>query len=109
MSEVESPVGEIAVPRDMLPKVMCALYDYARPVGLGRLHANAAPPTEAVFDEDITVNLLGHKRYSPDYINGRPIPITWQDGVLKHLWLYDRDHGGPGTAFRIVSKVLATR
>jgi hypothetical protein len=88
--------------------VLAALYNRARPQGLGLLHF-----TPDLMDEAEAASLLREQRRF-DYLKGRVMKIGFfdperqendrnQPGKLVGEWLYDRDNG-PGA----LAGVLAT-
>lgn len=96
-----------------LPRLFAALYDAARPLGLGRLHYTPAAMTEAeaaALIAEHTHNYAGEVLVSFDYVRGRPLKFafvtrgerTW----LVRPGLYDRDQGA-GLCARVVASVRA--
>ena len=79
-------------------KVLMALYDAAKPQGLGFLHFSVEPMTE----ED-AATLLGKDTYF-DYVNGRvmKVDLTYDNHFDERL--YDRDNG-EGAAAKAVERV----
>lgn len=79
-------------------KVLMALYDGARPQGLGFLHFSVGPMTEAEAE-----SLLSKDRYF-DYVNGRVMKVDLTDDDQFDERLYDRDNGD-GAAQRAVERI----
>lgn len=83
-------------------KLLAALYNGARPQGMGILHAR---PGDMTTEEARA--LIGDapepREVWFDYINGRPIKVGFKGNTLLRADLYDRDApGGDGSAQRIV-------
>lgn len=88
--------------------VLAALYNHARPLGMGNLQYDPTPMTteeaRAIFTE---YRKMGAAKF--DYLKGRVMKITlkeFDEGVLKS-WLYDRDNG-LGAAAMVVSDLRAS-
>lgn len=79
-------------------KVPMALYDAAKPQGLGLLHFSVEPMTE-----EEAAALLGKDTYF-DYVNGRvmKVDLTYDNHFDERL--YDRDNG-EGAAAKAVERV----
>ena len=72
--------------------VLCALYDNARPLGMGFLHYTPEP-----MKLDEAKSLLERQTYF-DYLKGRVMKVDLR-GDEVDTWLYDRDNGqGTGQA-----------
>jgi hypothetical protein len=72
-------------------EVLAALYDRARPQGLGFLHFTPQPMTR----EEATA-LLGKHTYF-DYVKGRVMKVDLSNDTLNPR-LYDRDNGDGSAA-----------
>ena len=82
-------------------KVLAALYNGSRPLGLGMMHFESAPMTEAEAEE-----ILAERADYPsfDYLKGRVMKVNLS-GESFEPRLYDRDNG-EGAAARAVAAVL---
>jgi hypothetical protein len=100
-------------------ELLAALYNNAKPVGLGWLHVDAATMTAEEAWEIINsggesahlrasgfVVLDGGADWRVDYVKGRPIKVSVKDNTLRKAWLYDRDHG-EGACARVVAELRA--
>ncbi len=78
-------------------EVLAALYNAAKPIGLGIKHFNLMPMTveEARSLLERTTNF--------DYIKGRVMKVDLSGNELE-TWLYDRDNGD-GAAAKALAKV----
>lgn len=86
-------------------KLLAALYNAARPQGMGWLHAKEADMTEAE-----AASLIAAQRDDGvawfDYVHGRPLKIGFDGNTLLRADLYDRDApGGAGSVQRIVDSL----
>ena len=73
--------------------VLQALYNYARPQGMGHLH----PKSRDSLQRGEAEELVGGRDYF-DYVHGRVIKVRLQEGATRfNAALYDRDNG-PGAA-----------
>lgn len=81
--------------------VLMALYDAARPLGMGFLHYRPEPMTREQAD-----GLLA-KSLHFDYVGGRPLKIDLSGDELNQ-GLYDRDQG-EGAAQRCIDKLRVTK
>ncbi len=73
--------------------LLAALYNHARPLGLGYLRANNKEMTKDEA-ERLLEDHRGHDgvvRF--DYVHGRPLKVTFQGDELSGAWLYNRDQG----------------
>jgi hypothetical protein len=94
-------------------ELLAALVNGAMPLGLGVLHAGAAPMTKVEAQEWIdegrthdTVNIpRDYLRF--DYVKGRPIKSNLSGDELDPR-LYDRDQG-EGAAARVVASLRVPR
>lgn len=100
-------------------EVLAALYNAARPVGMGMLHYDPKLMTteeaQQIIDEggDIGrrrragIEVVGSNgvEWSVDYVRGRPLKLHVRGNVLHGAWLYDRDQGGAGTCERIIAEL----
>lgn len=68
-------------------KVLAALYNAARPQGMGFLHYDSTPMTEDQAQEIINSGMLYF-----DYLKGRVMKISLEDEMID-IRLYDRDNG----------------
>jgi hypothetical protein len=80
--------------------VLSALYNAARPVGMGFLQATNAAMNEKEAEELLAASESGWF----DYVHGRPLKIRIAEGVLYRYDLYDRDQGR-GAAARVISEL----
>lgn len=78
-------------------KLLAALYDNARPLGMGMLHYTPEP----MGIEHARGLLEETGRF--DYVAGRPLKVRL-DGDELDTWLYDRDQGA-GEGERIVAQL----
>ena len=79
-------------------KVLAALYNGSKPLGMGILHFDPTPMTEA----EAQALLDGGQKYF-DYHKGRVMKVSL-DGDTLETYLYDRDNG-EGAAARVVAGV----
>lgn len=78
--------------------VLAALYNASMPQGMGILHYDPQPMTEAEAAE-----LLAEDREPYfDYLKGRVMKIKLDSDDEFDPWLYDRDNG-PGAAERAIA------
>ena len=80
-------------------EVLCALYDRARPLGMGLLHYNPQPMTRAE-----AMDLLSKTQYF-DYVRGRVMKVNLSNDEFD-TWLFDRDNGD-GAAESVISALRA--
>jgi hypothetical protein len=80
-------------------EILAALYNEARPLGLGMLHFDPEPMTV-----DEAREMIG-KYLNFDYVKGRPLKVSL-DGDELDTRLYDRDQG-QGKGERIVNALRA--
>lgn len=78
-------------------KVLKALYDSAKPLGMGILFADNEPMTQ-----EMAQNLIKDGSHF-DYVKGRVMKV-WLDGDEFDERLYDRDNG-PGAAQRAIDNI----
>lgn len=79
--------------------ILAALYNGARPQGLGFLHYDPTPMTEE------EARGLGHGYF--DYLKGRVMKVDLSGDTLDP-WLYDRDNGA-GAAERIINGLRSSQ
>ena len=79
-------------------KILKALYDNSRPLGLGFLHYTPEPMPEKEARE-----LVKDQTYF-DYVRGRVIKVNLENPDGFEEWLYDRDNG-PGAAQRVIAEL----
>lgn len=76
--------------------VLAALYNRAKPFGMGMLHYDPAPMTEAEAARHLegTTNDIGMPRRKTDfdYLKGRSMKVDLSGDTLD-AWGYDRDYG----------------
>jgi len=86
-----------------LALVFAALYNAARPQGMGFLHYNPTPATEAEGEK-----YLEKHKYA-DYVLGRVMKVDFEnaesDGI--ETWGYDRDNG-EGAVKRVIDSLRET-
>lgn len=78
--------------------VFKALYDRARPQGMGFLHYKPNPMTLKEAEEIVS------KTTYFDYVHGRVMKISIKDDLIDPI-LYDRDNG-PGAAERALADLM---
>lgn len=83
-------------------EVLAALYNAARPQGMGFMQYQAQPMHSREAEEILS------KQTSFDYLNGRVMKISFKDGDELEERLYDRDNGA-GTAARVIAELRAGR
>lgn len=87
-------------------RVLKALYDNARPLGMGFLQA-----TEGLMSEEDAVKLVeaqaGRRGLYFDYVGGRPLKVDLSGDEFDPC-LYDRDQGH-GAAARAIASLLEGR
>lgn len=81
-------------------KILAALYNASRPLGLGHLQATAGDMTEAEAQK-----LLDDGQTQFDYLRGRVMKIDLSGDELRTA-LYDRDNG-QGAAEDAITRALA--
>jgi hypothetical protein len=82
--------------------VLAALYNYAKPVGLGVLHYRP----EVMTVEDAEKHLKALTGF--DYLLGRPIKVDFRHYPILNVKHYDEDQGGEGTANQIIQELRTT-
>ena len=87
----------IAIDKLNKSDVLAALYNSARPQGLGFLHYTPEPMTSAKATE-----ILAKQTYF-DYLNGRVMKVDLSNGEFDE-YLYDRDNG-TGAAARAIASI----
>jgi hypothetical protein len=87
-------------------EVLAALYNAAKPQGLGFLHADPATMTREEAAELLAAEEGYYAGYF-DYLKGRSLKVDLRGGVLT-TWLYDRDNG-QGAAQRALQPLLDRR
>ncbi len=85
--------------------LLAALYNNARPLGMGFLQAKDEPMTHAQAAELVTQHER-NGRVSFDYVHGRPLKVWFVGNTLSGGRLYDRDQG-QGECERIVGELRA--
>jgi len=82
-------------------KVLAALYNASKPLGMGFMHFKPENMTEA----EATAILAENEMASFDYLKGRVMKVSlYEDSFDPRL--YDRDNG-EGAAARAVARALA--
>ena len=77
-------------------QVLAALYNNSKPQGMGMLHFNPTPMTEAEAQE-----MLDDGQTYFDYVQGRVMKIDLSDDEMD-TYLYNRDLG-QGAAERVIA------
>ena len=75
--------------------VLAALYNGSRPLGIGFMHFDPKPMTEA------EAAALLDKGDDFDYLKGRVMKVRLSSDEYFDEWLYDRDNG-PGAAQKVI-------
>lgn len=96
-------------------ELFAALYNHAKPLGMGFLHYDPTPLTkeaaqslmEAGDDSSRMFPGMGRRSLYFDYVKGRPLKIDLS-GDEMDTYLYNRDQGD-GAAERIVSELRAKK
>lgn len=97
-------------------ELFAALYNHAKPLGMGRLHYDPTPLTKESAEklmglgDDATRMFPGITRGSSlyfDYVKGRPLKINLEGDELETS-LYNRDQGD-GAAERIIAELRAKK
>ncbi len=78
-------------------KILAALYNASKPLGMGMLHFDPTDMTEAEASE------LLKETQQFDYLKGRVMKISLESDELN-TWAYDRDNG-EGAALRVIEKI----
>jgi hypothetical protein len=86
-------------------QVLAALYNAARPLGMGFLNYQAEPMTEQEAAELIKKNTYGDSCYF-DYLKGRVMKVELADDTLEER-LYDRDNGD-GAAYAAIKHLISS-
>jgi hypothetical protein len=92
-------------------ELFAALYNHAKPLGMGMLHYDPTPLTkesaqklmDAGDDSARMFPGLGKTALKFDYVKGRPLKIDLSGDEME-TWLYNRDQGD-GAAEKIVAKL----
>ncbi len=79
--------------------VLTHLYNNAKPLGMGFIQAKAEPMSIQEAKSQLSENSYF------DYLNGRPLKISFSSYPIIDSHLYDRDQGGPGTMKRLVGEL----
>jgi hypothetical protein len=82
-------------------KVLMALYNNSKPLGMGMMHYTPEDMTESEAKEILT------KRFSFDYLKGRVMKVDLSEDEFDP-WLYDRDNG-EGAAEKALSGLLSNQ
>lgn len=82
------------------PKVLAALFNAAKPLGMGILHFKP----EHVMDEEEAAELLADRTYF-DYLEGRLMKVNLESDTLD-TWAYNRDNGENAAENAIVSAIF---
>jgi len=88
--------------------VLAALYNRAKPQGLGGLHYEAEDMTRS--EAEIIIKESTESRFSSlyfDYVKGRVMKVDLSTSVLNPR-LYDRDNGD-GAALQVIVELRAKR
>jgi len=80
-------------------EVLAALYNSARPLGIGRLHYDPTP-----MKRDEAEPIIAENGYYFDYLKGRVMKVDLSGDDFDPR-LYDRDNG-PGTARKALSDIV---
>ena len=80
---------------DRKAKVLAALYNRAKPLGMGFLHFTPEPMTEKEAQD-----MLDSGQTYFDYVKGRVMKVNFKDDEFDP-YLYDRDNG-EGAAAKVV-------
>lgn len=78
-------------------KLVEALYERARPQGMGWLHATSEPLTRELLEDMAKAPWL-------DYVRGRVMKLSVAGDTMR-VDLYNRDNGG-GAAEEVLAKVV---
>lgn len=84
--------------------VLAALYNAAKPVGLGFMVARS----EEMTPEEGAEYLRDNPRSWVDYVHGRPIKVGFEGNVLLRYDLYDRDQGA-GKARSVINSLRGAK
>lgn len=93
-------------------ELFAALYNHAKPLGMGMLHYDPTPLTKesaqvlmGLGDDSSRMfpGIGGKPALTFDYVKGRPLKINLS-GDEMDTWLYNRDQGD-GAAEKIVAKL----
>lgn len=109
MDNAQLPIDGVDVSGLDEAELLAALYNAAKPIGLGIFHYDPEHQMTAVEAREIikvSRALYGPSGWGVDYIKGRPIKIIVLDGTLTGAWLYDRDQG-PGKCVSIIATLRA--
>lgn len=83
--------------------ILAALYNAAKPQGLGHLDSAGSPPQLMNLSAQ---SILDNEGMEVEYLYGRPIKVDLSEDELD-VRLYDRDHG-QGAAFKAIKHLLKT-
>jgi hypothetical protein len=87
-------------------KLLAALHNGTRPLGLGVLHARGDMSEEDASEYIAQRPDGGGSVMWFDYVHGRPIKVGFDGNTMLRADLYDRDApGGRGSAERIVASL----
>ncbi len=80
-------------------ELLAALYNEAKPLGMGALHYNPTPMTVAEARDMLIA--MDPRNLCFDYVHGRPLKVNLEKSMMA-TYLYDRDQG-EGKAASIVA------
>ncbi|MGZ6473248.1 MAG: hypothetical protein ACXWRZ_18940, partial [Bdellovibrio sp.] len=95
--------GELIVKELDLARILRALYNASKPVGMGFYALNsetAKPMTVEVARKYIEENSKYGNYW--DYVHGRPIKVGISKEGTINPWFFDRNNGGVGSCKRIL-------
>lgn len=90
-------------------EILCALYDSAKPFGLGILHFEPEDMSiacaKSLFSSNVKKDISGKSYYYFDYVKGRLIKTSIEEDGSFDAHLYERDYG-EGSAEKAIQAYL---
>ncbi len=103
-TDKDTDYGCIEIEKDLIDisnknkaDVLAALYNHAKPVGMGIIQYDPTPMTR-----EIAEYLLEKRGYTYDYLKGRPMKLSLKDDVI-HVYCYNRDNDQDGLAQKAIA------
>ncbi len=104
VEDTEEDYGYIEIEPDVIDisnknkaDVLAALYNHAKPVGMGVVQYDPTP-----INREIAEKILKQMGYNFSYLKGRPIKISLEDDIIV-VWAYNRDNDEDGLAQRAIA------
>lgn len=104
IEETEEDYGCIEIEPDVIDisnknkaDVLAALYNHAKPIGMGTVQYDPRP-----IDRELAEKIIEKMGYSFGYLKGRPIKTCLEDNIIS-VWAYNRDNDEEGLAQRAIA------